>query len=122
MPSTRAQQAQILRNSSVLDQLTGALLAAAQNVANEAATTANHANRAAYANAILANPTAQAQFMMPAILSNATLSAAAGNAAGPSGTQFVDGDIDFLVASVFDVYANQYAEQKASGALLKIVS
>ena len=120
MSSTRAQQAQILRNQTVLDQLTGSLLATAYNVTNEAATTADHANRLAFANAILANPAAQAQFMLPALMLNPTLQGAAGSAAGASGTPFADTDVDFVVASFYNSYADQYARQLNSGAALKI--
>ena len=120
MASTRAQQAEIIRNSTVIDQITGSLLAAAYNVINEAANTTNHANRLVYANAILVNPLAQAQFFAPALMTNATLQGEAGNAAGASGTPFADSDVDFVVAGLFNNYANQYVAQLNSGAGLQI--
>jgi hypothetical protein len=120
MASTRAQQAEILRNPSYLDQLAGSLLAAAVNVINEATTTTDHANRLAFARAIIGNPQAQAAFMAPGTMSNATLAGEAGNAAGASGTPFTDSDVDFVVASLFNIYADQFAAQQNIGAALQL--
>src|SRR3954453_18165830 len=97
--TTRAQQAQLLRNTVFLDQLAGALLAASANILNEAPATANHANRRAWANAVFLNPSAQAAFFAPGMLSNATIAANAGNAPGDSGTPISDNDVDYVVAS-----------------------
>lgn len=116
MASTRAQQAQLIKNQTFLDQLAGSLLAAAVQVTNEGANFANHANRLLYANAILVNPAAQAAFMAPGVLTNPTISAEAGT---PQAVP--DGDVDFVVASLFDTYANQYAAQVISGAPLHVV-
>ena len=104
MASLRAAQAQLLRNSSFLDQIAGSLLFSASQIVNEAPGTANHANRAALANAILLNADAQARVFAPGLLTNATVAAAA---AAPDSIS--DNDVDFVVASLFDVYANQRA-------------
>lgn len=109
--STRAQQAQILRNDLVLDQLAGALIAAAVNVVNEGPTTPNHANRVYWANVILSNPRNAAAIMAPGLLTNPTIASQAGNTAGASGTPFSDSDIDYVVASLFDAYANRAAAE-----------
>lgn len=115
--STRAQQAQILRNADVIDQLAGALLAAAFNVTNEASTAPNHENRTLFANLIFLNPVQAASVMAPGLMTNATLQASAGNAPGASGTPFSDSDVDYVVASLFDTYANQAAAQHLTGAI-----
>ena len=106
----------------MLDQVTGSLIATAYNVLNEGAAAADHTNRLAYANAIFVNPVAQAQFLLPALMTNATLQGEAGNAAGASGTPFADSDVDFVIASVFSTYADQYVAQLNSGAALKLGS
>jgi hypothetical protein len=117
--STRAQQAQILRSQPVLDQLTGCLLNAASQIVHEDPNTPNHESRIKYANAVLIAPAPAAQFIMPALLTNATLASQAGNAPGDSGTPFADSDVDYVVASVFDIYANQFSAQQAIGANLQ---
>jgi hypothetical protein len=104
MPSLRAQQAQLIRNEAFLDQVAGALLHAATDVLNEAADFPNHAHRIAYANAIFTNPVQRAQFFAPGILTNATIAAEAGTP-----DSILDGDIDFVVVSLFDKYADQFA-------------
>ena len=95
-------------------------MAAAANVLNEATSTADHANRALYANAVYTNPVAMATFMLPALLTNATLSGEAGAAAGASGTPFADSDVDYVVSSLYNVYADQYAAQQTMGAALNL--
>jgi hypothetical protein len=120
MPTTRAQQAQLLRSSVFLDQVAGALLAAAANVLNEDAATPNHENRRAWANAIFVNPSEQARFVAPGLLSNPTVAASAGNPAGDSGTPLTDSDVDYVVASLYDKYAAQYAAQQFTGARLTL--
>jgi hypothetical protein len=118
--ATRAQQAQLLRSTVFLDQISGALLAAAANVLNEGPATPNHENRRLWANAIFVNPSQQAVFFAPGTLSNPTVAASAGNAAGESGTPISDSDIDYVVASLFDKYASQYAAQQWTGARLEL--
>lgn len=118
--STRAQQAKILRDPTVLDQLAGVLLSAAFNVVNESPGTANHANRVIFANLIFANCQQAALVVAPALMTNPTLAGQAGNAPGPSGTPFPDSDVEYVVSSVFDLYANQAAGQQVSGAITQI--
>lgn len=113
--STRAQQAQVIRNPAVLDQLAGALLAAAFNVINESAQAPNHAHRVLLANLILSNPQQQALIVAPALMTNPTLAAQAGAASGSSGTPFADSDIDYVVSSLYDTYADQAAAQGLTG-------
>jgi hypothetical protein len=118
--ATRAQQAQLLRNQNFQDQVEGALLAAAFNVINESPDAPNHRNRLAWANAIYTNPTAQMKFFLPGMLTNPTVAAEAGKAAGDSGSPVTDSDVDYVVASLFDIYANQYAMQFRTGAALTL--
>lgn len=113
--STRLQQTQLILSSTFIEQLAGSLLAAAAQIINEASSTPNHANRLAYARAIFSAPLPNAQFMAPGVLTNATVAGEAGNANGPSGTPISDNDLDFVVASLFDLYANQYADQTNIG-------
>ena len=115
MASTRLQQAQLLSNQLFLGQLAGSLLNAAAQVLNEAASTANHVNRIAYARSIIASPMAAANFMAPGMLTNSTIAANAGSSNGASGTPETDNDVDFVVASLFDTYANQLSAQSISG-------
>jgi hypothetical protein len=109
--ATRAQQAQLIRDPVFQDQVQGALLAAAAQIFNEDPTAPNHASRRAWANAIYASPEAQARAFMPGMLTNATIAASAGNAPGDSGTPVSDSDVDYVVSSLFNVYATQYAAQ-----------
>lgn len=120
MASTRAQQAQLLKNSVFVDQVTGALIAAATNVLNEDPATANHQNRVAWANAIYLSPAQHVNTLLPGLLSNATLAGEAGGAVGTSGTPVPDADMDFVIASLFNAYATQYAAQNVIGAPLVI--
>jgi len=120
MASTRAQQAQLLRSTVFLDQIAGALIAAATNILNEDPATANHLVRRAYANAILTNPLEQAAFFAPGMLTNPTVAASAGNAPTASGTPIADGDVDYVVASLFDAYADQYVGQQRVGVSLSL--
>ncbi len=90
-------------------------------ITTEAATAANHANRLAYANAIVINPLAQAAFMAPAMMSQATIVADAGNTTvGSSGTVVPDADCDAAVQAIFNFFANQYAAQVNSGVPLQL--
>jgi hypothetical protein len=109
--STRAQQAQLLDDVTFKLQVKGSLLAAAANILQEAPSTPNHDNRLKWANAIYVNPQQQTEFFLPGMLTNPTVAAAAGGAGGPSGTPIPDSDVDYVVASLFDKYANQYAAQ-----------
>lgn len=115
--STRLQQTQLIQSEVFIQQLAGSLLAAAAQIINESSNQPNHANRVLYSRSIIASPLEAAQYMAPAILLNATIAAEAGNPVGESGTPIPDSDLDFVVASIFDVYATQYAGQINSGSL-----
>lgn len=120
--STRLQQTQLILSSTFVEQLAGSLLAAAAQIINEAPNAADHTNRLLYARSILAAPIPAAQFMAPGILLNSTVAAEAGNPNGDSGTPISDSDLDFVVASIFNVYADQYASQPNMGATLQFGS
>jgi hypothetical protein len=109
--ATRIQQFQVLQNPAFQQQLASCLLFAAINVLAEDAGTANHVNRVKWANAIVLSPLGQAATVLNYTMTNPTIAAAAGNAPGPSGTPFADSDIDFVVASLFDKFATQFAGQ-----------
>lgn len=87
---------------------------------NESPATANHEHRRLWANAIFLNPSQHAVFFAPGTLSNPTLAAAAGNPPGDSGTPISDGDMDYVVSSLFDQYASQYAAQQWTGPQLQL--
>lgn len=120
--STRAQQAQLLSNETFVQQVMGSLLAAAANIINEATSTPNHVNRLLWANAIYVNPALQTTFFLPGMLTNPTVAGEAGNTPGPSGTSVSDSDCDFVVASLWNTYSNQYAAQQSIGAGLQLGS
>ena len=120
--STRAQQAQLLDSVIFQAQVKGALLAAAAQVIQEPASAPSHAHRLSWANAIYTNPQAQMLFFLPGTLTNPTVAASAGNAPGESGTPIDDNAMDYVVASLFDSYAAQYAAQLTSGAALQLGS
>jgi hypothetical protein len=122
MASTRAQQAQLISNQTFIQQVMGSLLAAAALILNEGDSVTNHANRLAWANAIYTNPLEQTMFFIPGVLTNATISGEAGNAAGASGTPCADSDIDFVVSSLWNNYANQYVAQTNIGVALQLGS
>ena len=113
--STRAQQAQLLKDQTFQDQVEGALIAAASNVMNEAAGAPHHEPRLKWANAIIASSRQQMAFFLAGMLTNPSISA---NAATPLAIS--DGDVDYVVASLFDKYADQYAAQQNIGAPLQL--
>jgi hypothetical protein len=116
--STRLQQIQLILSSTFIEQLAGSLLASAAQIVHEAANAPDHTNRLAYARSIIGNPIAAAQFMAPGVLLNSTIAGEAGNPNGDSGTPIPDSDLDFVVASIFDIYADQYASQMNLGSSL----
>jgi hypothetical protein len=122
MASTRIQQAQLVLSAPFQQQIMGSLLALSSFIiTTELATVANHANRLAYANAILVNPLAQAAFIAPGTISQAAILADAANtAAGASGTVVPDADCDAAILALFNFYANQYVAQLNSGVALQI--
>jgi len=69
---------------------------AAQDVLNEDPGTTNHANRVLWANQALEDPYLWGTKMSVAVIVNATVQ---------SGT-YTDGDVQFLVNSVIDMFAN----------------
>lgn len=113
--STRAQQAQLLRNTTFQDQVAGALIYAATQIINESAETANHQDRVKWANAIIADPVGQTKFFLTGMLTNPTIAGAAADPATIS-----DSDVDYVVASLFDTYADQYGAQSIIGAHLQL--
>lgn len=82
---------------------------AAINVLNEDAGTPNHAERVSWANQIMQQPAGQAGILLNFVLTNATVSGAAGNPPGDSGTPVSDSDMDYVIASLFDRFALQQA-------------
>ena len=113
--STRAQQAQLLRDQAFQDQVEGALIHAASQILQEAAGAPNHQNRLVWANAIVSSSGPQMKFFLTGMLTNSTIEASASD---PSA--ITDGDVDYVVASLFDQYANQYAAQQNIGAPLQM--
>lgn len=74
---------------------------AAWDVLNESAGTANHANRLAWAESILDDYSAHAQREYTRFLSNSTIQT--------SGSASTDNDIQFVVSSQLDSWANDLA-------------
>jgi hypothetical protein len=122
MASTRIQQAQLVLSVSFQQQVMGSLLSLSSFViTTELSTVTNHANRLVYANAILANPLAQAVFMAPGMMSQAAIvTDAGGTTAGASGTVVPDADCDAAVIVLFNFYANLYVAQTTTGIALSI--
>jgi hypothetical protein len=69
----------------------------AGDVLNEPAETENHANRVIWANAVLANPTAEVAKMKTHILLNATIAAAPESA--------TSNDVEFVVSGLINTFA-----------------
>lgn len=82
---------------SFTEQVSGACLKAAQDVQNEDAGTANHANRIVWAAAVEANPKAMGRMMSQRVLDNATVATDVENA--------TDNDVQFVVNSLIDEFA-----------------
>lgn len=76
---------------------------AAIAVMAESAETANHRNRIRFASAILRGQINEQQLRI-AVLTNATIAATVNDAKKP-----IEGDIEFMVNSVFDAFAEAYA-------------
>lgn len=75
-----------------------AVTVAAQNILNEDEATANHANRALWAQWALKNSRQAAEQMMWGIVGNATIQA--------NGDNSSDGDIQFVVDSLINSFAD----------------
>lgn len=91
------------KNAELKKQLAAAIASAAVQILAEPNTTFNHANRVAWANSVLDNPTAplqQADQMIWGVLGNVTIQSqlAAGGAVP-------DGDLQFVVNSLVDTYS-----------------
>ena len=83
--------------------------------AEEATSTTDHANRIACAQAVIENPVGQTTYFLPGMLTDSTIVGEAGNAAGASGTPCPDGDVEYVVANLWNIYADQCAAQQNSG-------
>jgi len=86
----------VFHSDSLRKQVIVALLKAAQDVLNEDPGADNHANRVAWAGKVLLNPYQMQAKMLCAIIVNATIQ---------SGT-FTDNDVQFVVNSLINTYAN----------------
>lgn len=82
-------------------RMIAAIAQASYDVLNEDAGTPNHANRVIWAYTTLADAQAMAERMMWGLISNATVAAA--------GDGSTDADIQFVVNSLIDSYANALA-------------
>ena len=86
---------------------------------HEATSNTDRANRIAWANAVIGNPVAHTLYFVPGMLTNSTIVrwrlGEAGNPAGASGTPCPDSDVEYVVASLWNIYADQYAAQQNSG-------
>lgn len=78
-----------------------ARLKAAWSIRNESAATANHANRLAWANGIIADPEVRGDREYRLFLSNVTIQA--------NGNASPDGDVEFVVNSFLNEFANTAA-------------
>jgi hypothetical protein len=98
-------------------------LNAAAQIVNEASSTADHANRLAFARAVISSPIPIATSMTAAILMNATIAGEAGNVAlSGSGTPVLDSDVDFVVASIFNTFADRFVASTNLGIPLQFGS
>lgn len=109
--STRIQQIQMQQDATFQLQVASSLQTAAFNVLNETDTTSDHPNRLKLAKAIIAGAALQQSIaMMPWILQNPTISAAAGSTTlEASGTVVKDSDLDFVIGSLFTQFADAFA-------------
>jgi hypothetical protein len=111
------------RASNFVLHVAGSLLNVAVQITNKATSTTDHANRLSFARAIISSPVPIATSMTPAILTNATVAGEAGNVAlSGSGTPVVDADVDFVVASMFNTFADRYVAQTNLGIPLQFGS
>ena len=92
--------------SALYRQVVVAVFRAAQDVTNEDAGTANHANRLAWANDVLTqdglSPTNEAKRWIWKVLENATIQT------NPSGA--TDSDVQFVTNAIVNEMANAHAE------------
>lgn len=120
MASTRTQQGTLVTQASTngfLAQVVGSLLTYAIGVLGEGAGIPNHANRLAFARAIIQAPQDRGSNMIPGYLQSAAISAAAGTPAS-----ILDSDVDAETAVLFNPYANLYVTQLGYGPGLQVGS
>jgi hypothetical protein len=79
------------------------------DVANEAPTTPNHANRIALAYLMFRAEVNAKALAAAVIASNGTIQAAIDAAPGQHGSSVTDGDLEFVVSGLYDHFANAYA-------------
>lgn len=79
------------------------------DVANESDTTANHANRLALAQAHFRAGVNSKALAAALIANNATIQATIDANPGGLGSDVPDGDIEFVVSTLLDHFANAYA-------------
>jgi hypothetical protein len=106
-------------DQTVITQIAGALMTAASQIFNEGARVPDHANRLAYARYVFQAPLQAAAFMPPGIFSNPTIAGEAGGTVGASGTPFPDNDVQFVVNSIINIYADQFVAQINVGSTLQ---
>jgi len=114
------EQAQQISNPQLIARTAAALVKSALAIMAEDAKTKGHEARAAYANAVLANPMTWAARYVWAIVSNPN--AGAGSKDDPLGLA-IDNDnaMQFIVNSVWNAYANYSpAEVAAAGRSAKM--
>jgi hypothetical protein len=87
-------------NSAFIDRVAVAAVEAAINVTSESTRTANHASRASLARKVLMSPRRWGELMAVAVAVNTTI-----NQKYATGEAVPDGDISFVVASLWDSYA-----------------
>lgn len=97
------------RNETFAARTAMCLTIAAINVANEADTTPNHANRLAFAQRVLKNEINSKLVAAAAIAYNGTLQAEINAAPSQFGASVPDSDLQFVVNSLIDLFANAYA-------------
>lgn len=95
---TYAQQFALVDDSAFRGRIAMALVKAAQNIQTEPVETPNHAERLTYAVLILKNPGSMAWDFIYDVSSNVTIAAAGATASA-------DGDLDFVIATVWNTKA-----------------
>jgi hypothetical protein len=81
-------------------------LKAAQNVANESASTPNHANRVAYAGRVMTGEDKALLLALHIAAANATIAATLESGGGEA---VPDGDIEYAMGQIWDARSNAFA-------------
>jgi hypothetical protein len=89
------------KDSGFIDRVAVAAVEAAINITSESRKTPNHLNRAALARKVLMSPRRWGELMAIAVAVNGTI-----NAKHAKSEEIPDGDIQFVVASLWDAYAD----------------